>query len=528
MKVCPFCRESVHEEAIKCRFCGSSLLPPQEKPETPPETVVVRPGQVVYVLDQGLLAFGKFVAALFALFVAAGVFFYGFDLKRTGDELTQTVGRVEDLEKKTVGIEADVEKAKSAVDADRQQLQKMLADAAMKLNSIAEKEKQATVLVAQIRIPAAPVQASSAGTAPPVIPGAFQVTELARLYDFPAQLDGRGQTIGLIALGGGYQDSDLTTYFTRAKLAKPQVTWVSVDGGKNAPSGVAGSPDSEVTLNIEVAGAVAPGAHIVVYFAPNTDSGFLDAIRRATADARNHPSILSLSWGSPESTWTAQASMSMNNALAEAAQRGITVIAAAGDAGATDGLSDGQAHVDFPASSPWVLACGGTRVIASQGAIVSEKVWNDGQGGATGGGVSNLFPRPEWQSGVDVPPRATGVMGRAVPDVVADASPNSGYILYVSGKWVVLGGTAATTPLWAGLVALLNQGLGRNVGYFNPTLYAQLGPGNVFRGITEGNNGIGEVKGYSAGKAWSPVAGWGSPRGTQLLAALKGVASRTR
>jgi kumamolisin len=262
-------------------------------------------------------------------------------------------------------------------------------------------------------------------------------------------------------------------------------------------------------------------APIVVYFAPNTDSGFVDAIRQAVADSRNHPSILSVSWGSAESNWNATASTLMNNVLAEAGQRGITVLVAAGDSGASEGARDGQAHVDFPASSPWVLAVGGTRLATSAGAISSETVWNDGQGGATGGGVSSLFPRPDWQSGITLPSRPTGGLGRGIPDVVADASPASGYTAYVSGHWLVLGGTAATTPFWAGLVALLNQGLGHNLGFFNPTLYGKIGPRSVLRPITQGNNEVGVVKGYFAGMGWSAAAGWGSPDGTQLLAALK-------
>jgi kumamolisin len=526
VKICPFCRESVQDEAIKCRYCGSSLLPSQAKADLPPEGIVPAPGQVIYVVDRGLISFGKFVGAVLALFVAIGIFFYGFDLKRTGEEVTQTAAQVEVLEKKTVTIEADVEKAKSAVDADRRQLQQMLADAEAKLNSISEKEKQATVLVAQIRIPVKPATTQVLGTSPAPTPGGFSVVELARIYDFPTQLDGQGQTIGLIELGGGYRDSDLTTYFARTKQPKPPVTWVSVDGAKNAPTGDVNGADAEVTFNIEVVGAVAPRAHIVVYFAPNTNSGFLDAIRQAIADTQDHPSVLSLSWGSPESTWTAQASTAMNDALAEAGQHGITVVAAAGDNGATDGVRDGHTHVDFPASSPWVLACGGTQIVDARGTLRSEVVWNDGQGGSTGGGVSSLFPRPAWQAAVNVPPRFSGGAGRGIPDVVANASPRSGYQAYVSGQWVLLGGTAGTAPFWAGLVALLNQGLGHNLGYLNPVLYTKIGPAGVLRAVTQGNNSFADVQGYSAGAQWSAASGWGSPDGARLLAALKTIPSQ--
>ena len=199
-------------------------------------------------------------------------------------------------------------------------------------------------------------------------------------------------------------------------------------------------------------------------------------------------------------------------------------MAAAGDSGVTDGVNDGQAHVDFPGSSPWVLTCGGTRITVSGGKITSEVVWNDAAGigfGATGGGVSAHFPKPNWQAHVNIPTDSQGHVGRGIPDVAVAASPESGYRVIIDGQAVVLGGTAAATPFWAGLIALINQGLGHNVGYINPVLYTKLGPAGALRGITEGNNGEKGVKGYSAGPGWNAATGWGSPDGRKLLQAFQ-------
>jgi len=350
-------------------------------------------------------------------------------------------------------------------------------------------------------------------------PHPFAVPELARLYDFPVGLDGSGQCIGLIQLGGGYRNSDLETYFDRLKIKKPKVTWESVDGAKNSTSGGLGL-DPMVTMTIQVAGAVAPGAHIVVYFAPNTQKGFLDAIEKAIADESNRPSVLAIAWGAPEANWTKQDMKNFDLAFQAAAARGITIVCAAGDGGVADGLDDGKAHVDFPASSPWVLACGGTRLIASGNEIRSEVVWNDGTSG-TGGGVSDVFPLPQWQSAINVPARRNGKRGRGIPDVAAHASPEPGYSTFVHGKSIVLGGTTAVAPLWAGLIALLNQGIGRNLGHFNPVLYNDIGPAGALRSITDGSNGIRGVEGYRAGAGWNACTGWGSPNGAKLLEALR-------
>jgi kumamolisin len=345
--------------------------------------------------------------------------------------------------------------------------------------------------------------------------------QVASLYNFPSGFNGSGQCIGIIELGGGFVQADLDTYFGQLGLPTPQVIAVSVDGGLNQPDGNPNGPDGEVMLDIEVAGAVAPGAKIVVYFAPNTDRGYLDAITTAVHDSTNNPSVISTSWGSPEVRWTDQAIQQMDQAFQAAAAMGVTFCAAAGDQGSFDMDSqdpdfDGHDHVDFPASDPFVLGCGGTRLETSNGAIDSETVWNDGPESATGGGISDNFDPPSYQSGAGVPPSANpgGRVGRGVPDVCGDASPATGYFVRVDGINTVIGGTSAVAPLWAGLVALLNQALGKNVGFLNPSLYSLNGT-PAFRDITSGSNGD-----YSAGPGWDPCTGLGSPNGGAILQAL--------
>ena len=343
--------------------------------------------------------------------------------------------------------------------------------------------------------------------------------QIAQLYNYPASGNGAGQTIAIIELGGGYSDSDLSSYFSGLGInPAPKVTAVGVDGGKNQPTGDPNSADGEVLLDIEVAGAIAPGASIVVYFTPNTDQGFLDAITTAIHDTVNEPSVISISWGGPESSWTQQSMQSYDQAFQDAATLGVTVCVAAGDNGSTDGVSDGRQHVDFPASSPHVLACGGTRLLSNSGTITSETVWNDGPGqGATGGGVSEIFALPAFQAnaGVPVSVNPSRFSGRGVPDVAGDADPVTGYQTLVDGQNGVVGGTSAVAPLWAALVALVNQQTGRTLGYLNPAIYALSASSGAFYDITSGNNGA-----YSAGPGWDACTGLGSPNGVNLLKAL--------
>jgi kumamolisin len=340
--------------------------------------------------------------------------------------------------------------------------------------------------------------------------------QVAAAYAYPTGVDGTGQTIALIELGGGYNTSDLSTYFANLGLPVPTVTSVSVDGATNAPTGDPNSADAEVGLDIEVAGSIAPGAKIVVYFGPNTDQGFLDAITTAIHDTTNAPTIVSISWGGPESTWTAQALTNFDSAFADAATLGVTVCVAAGDNGSSDGVTDGNAHVDFPASSPHVLACGGTSLSANGTTISSETVWNDGAGGgATGGGISDSFPLPAWQQNAGVPPSVNpgGNIGRGVPDVAGDADPQTGYDTLVDGQSGIIGGTSAVAPLWAALIALINQQSAVRLGFFNTQLYGQAT--TSLNDITVGNNGA-----YSAGSGWDPCTGLGSPNGMVLATTL--------
>ena len=357
--------------------------------------------------------------------------------------------------------------------------------------------------------------------------GGYTPPDLASAYKFPSGADGSGQCIGIFEFGGGYTSSDLSTYFQQIGVATPTITAVSVDGTPNQPTPGSDSPDVEVDLDIEVAGGVAPGAAIAVYFAPFTEQGWVDAVMTAVTDIVNEPSVISISWGFAEGNdiWTSQAIQAVDEAFQSAAAMGITVCVASGDDGSRDEITDGLAHVDFPASSEYVLACGGTSLQTSGNTITSEVVWNDGSsGGASGGGVSDDIALPSWQASANVPPSVNpgGHVGRGVPDVAGNADPNTGIEVISDGQQGIVGGTSAVAPLWAGLIACLNQQLGKPVGFLNSILYSLPNPSQTLNDITSGNNAIGRVKGYSAGPGWDACTGWGSPNGAALLAALGG------
>jgi kumamolisin len=390
----------------------------------------------------------------------------------------------------------------------------------------------------------------AAGAAPS---GGYSPNQVAEVYQFPAGTDGSGQTVAVIELGGGFSASDLDTYFGGLGIAVPSVTAQGVDGAANAPGSDPNGADVEVNLDIDVIGAVAPGATQVVYFGPNNgDQGFVDAIS-AAAEASPAPIAISISWGQSEDSWTAQGLAAMNAAMSDAAALGITVCAAAGDNGSGDDVTDGEPHCDFPASSPYALGCGGTKLESSGGAITSEVVWNEtaANEGAGGGGVSDQFALPSWQANAGVPARAGGTTstggggggggghhhrrhgeadvgaeaasgsgGRGVPDVAGNADPTTGYSIYADGKSEVVGGTSAVAPLWAALISRLAQATGKRFGLLQPSLYAGVAPGMDvpgFNDITSGNNGA-----YAAGPGWDACSGLGSPNGAALLDQLNG------
>lgn len=332
----------------------------------------------------------------------------------------------------------------------------------------------------------------------------YWARQIAQYYGFPIdQYDGSGTKGAIISLGGGYKLSDLQAAFSAAGVMLPKITDVSVDGASNQPGSDA---DVENLLDLTTMGQVVPGAELRIYFAPNSDSGFLHAIQQATADGCD---VCSVSWGSQESAWAHASIMAMDSALQSAMQNGMPVTVAAGDNGSSDGGTGD--NVDFPASSPYALGCGGTNLLVGANGSLIETVWNDGsQGGATGGGVSIYESRPSYQQGLTFP----GVM-RGVPDWAGNADPATGYNLFYNGQQIVVGGTSAVAPLLAGLLMLLRQALGQRLSNFQQFLYANAA--TVCRDIKAGNNGD-----YQAGNGYDLCTGNGVPIGGAMLSTLLG------
>jgi kumamolisin len=343
-------------------------------------------------------------------------------------------------------------------------------------------------------------------------------SEVAALYGIPADLDASGQTVGILALGGGYQLADLEAACARMGRPVPQIIDKSVDGTTNLPL-TGGREDLELALDMQVIAGVASVSRIVVYFASNKVERIPSAIAAAALDSVNRPSVLSISWGSPEKFWHDDVVETARAALRDANRVGVTVVAAAGDGLATCGLSDQQAHVCFPASSPYVLACGGTSLALSGNAIASEAVWNEVTIG-TGGGVSDLFSDiPDFQAGLALPTSpSSGKPGRGLPDVAAAAANDPGYRIIFIGGERHQAGTSAVAPLWAALIAAGARAAGRPLGIVHPRLYQNP---NLFRPVTSGNNRLASV-GYDAGVGWDACTGLGTPVGGAIVAGLAG------
>jgi kumamolisin len=356
-------------------------------------------------------------------------------------------------------------------------------------------------------------------------------TEFAKRYNFPQSyqgqaLDGSGQTVAIIELGGGFRGSDLKVYFKEIGVGRPTVTAVVVDHAPHKPT-TADSDDGEVMLDIEVAGAVAPKARFAVYFAPNNgDKGFIDGISAAVHDTERKPSVISISWGGPESTTDTQGIQAFHEIFVAAAALGITICVASGDHGTADLDApdwDGKIHVDHPAVDDLVLGCGGTQIDKTG----KDVVWNDGTpfdttvagggGWASGGGISEVFPVPGYQQNANLPVSlASGKAGRGVPDIAMSAT---NYFTRVDRQEGASGGTSAVAPLMAALVALLNQAKKKNVGFLNSLLYANAG--TLLHDVTVGTNAIANtVQGYEAGPGWDACSGLGTPDGTAILGKL--------
>lgn len=324
----------------------------------------------------------------------------------------------------------------------------------------------------------------------------FFPTELASLYGFPYG-DGTGQKIGIIELGGGYRPTDVQIYFQNLGISSiPNIIPVSVDGAQNNTSDQS-EANFEVILDLEIIAALVPSAQICVYFAPNSFNGFYNAINTAIEQGCK---VISISWGAPESIWGTLEMARFNTLFARACEAHCSVIAAAGN---RDDLSG--TNVDFPASSPYVLACGGTTMTAANGAIISEVVWNNNPDSSIGG-VSTLFDKPDYQSRV-------AVVKRGVPDVCANADPNTGYRIFMAGNNYIVGGTSAVAPLWAALITRINQRLGSNQGAIHRQLYQA---DKICRDIQSGSN-----EAFAAVSGWDKCTGLGSPDGSALMALLQ-------
>lgn len=336
-----------------------------------------------------------------------------------------------------------------------------------------------------------------------VLPEAASVSYLpnhvAAAYNFPAA-NSSPQGIALIELGGGYRQPDVDAAFKAMSLPTPHVEFVSIQGATNAPDGPNGA-EGEVQLDIQVAGGVTGGKiPIYVVMAPNTDTGFAAAIMWAAKDPR--VTVVSISWGGPEDQWTPSSIAAMEAALSACAAANKPVFVAAGDNGSGDGEAGN--HVDYPASSPHVIGCGGTNLQPNG----NETVWNDGPGGgATGGGLSARFSRLPVQTSVPG-------SGRGVPDVAGVASVNTGWEIVIQGRRNVIGGTSAVAPMWAGLAAVLAQHIGAMPSKLLQHLYSMQ---SAFKDITVGNNGT-----FIARSGYDCCTGLGSPNGTKLLAMLSG------
>lgn len=336
--------------------------------------------------------------------------------------------------------------------------------------------------------------------------------EIAEAYNFP-QGDGEKQTIGIIELGGKFEQSDLETYFKTYGLTIPEIQVVG------APTKTPINENVEVTADIQVLGALVPKAKLVVYYG----TSILNAMKTALADTKNHLSVISISWAGSELGYSQQEIIELNNVFHEAALKGITVLGASGDNGAFNNRT--YANVNVPVNFEHVLGCGGIKLEMYDERIISEAVWNETTSHeqiGTGGGFSQRISAPYYQEQaiknyIDQFPQFEPYQkagGKGIPDIAANAADATGYAIFFEGNWAKIGGTSLATPLWAALVARMNQNLGYKLGFFSQYLYALMNS-EVFHQVTEGNNNL-----YLATEGWNPCTGLGAPDGEKLMKAI--------
>jgi kumamolisin len=349
-------------------------------------------------------------------------------------------------------------------------------------------------------------------------------SQIAQLYGVATASRGAGQCIAIIEPAGGYNPADLAKACDAMKIPVPQMLDVSVGSGRNAP-GVNAKADMEVALDIQVVAGVAPEARIVVYFTELSEPGLVAGVGRAV-HGPERPDVIIITWGEPETSWPRESRLGLDPVLQDAVRLGITVVATAGDDLARERMSGEKLYVNYPASSPYVLGCGGTKITldATRTAIVEEVVWNDNGERGTGGGISEEYRVPAFQVGTKLPVSLNdGKSGRGVPDVAAAAAPTNGYLIFLGGEEVVASGTSAVAPLWGAFIALLNAERGQALGFVNARFYQAP---NLLKPITSGDN-IDAMSGlgYTAGPGpdWSACTGLGTPKGTAIIAALTAI-----
>jgi kumamolisin len=385
----------------------------------------------------------------------------------------------------------------------------------------------------------APAVSSHAAVLAPLAPA-----DLEQRYNFPPG-GGAGQSIVIAEFGGGYFVEDMTAYCNKFQRSVPNVQAIAIDAPAYTLQQALALPpqqrrqvlgdSGEVMMDVEIIAGLCANANISVYFSTFDQRGWVDLLNRVIT-AR--PVALSCSWGLAEDdpSWSANAIAAIDDRLNAARLLGITTCVSSGDDGSGDQVDDGKAHIDFPSSSPNALGVGGT-MLKKAASNINEVTWWEspgqraGGGGATGGGVSTVFPRPSWQT-VKVKSLNSGsIDGRVAPDISALSGPPY-YDLIFLGKDAPNGGTSASAPLWAALIARVSASLpaSKQQRFLTPLLYMNgsggqpVGKGSS-RDITVGNNTSKPKpgKGYKAGPGFDAVTGWGVPDGVKLLNSLAAI-----